>query len=313
LVGLEYIHEQCILHRDIKPENLVFDSNGYLRITDFGIAKKYVVNNKKDTSGTVGYLAPEILCNQNHTYSIDYYAVGIIAYELAYGHRPYIGRSKHEVKQLILTQQAHIDYDELPNGYHDPAADFINKLLDKNEENRLGYKNINELKCHPWLKYTDWKNIYLMKEKPPFVPPRKVICSEENITENENAQKKIDNSKITNGELYKTAFVKFEYFNKFSKKFQSELLKFINPHSFYDEIDKKEKELKIVHKMDEEQKKKRGDTLSPNNLIAKKENNQNNLIKLVRKNTYQLYDEEYPGPRININPIKLSFRKQSIA
>ena len=55
MIGLKYIHSQNILHRDIKPENLVFDQNGYLRITDFGIAKHYVVNNKKDTSGTIGY------------------------------------------------------------------------------------------------------------------------------------------------------------------------------------------------------------------------------------------------------------------
>ena len=162
LVGLQYIHSQCILHRDIKPENLVFDSNGYLRITDFGIAKKYVVNNKKDTSGTVGYLAPEILCNQNHTYSIDYYAIGIIAYELAYGHRPYIGRTKHEVKQLILTQQAHIDYDELPNGYEDEAADFINQLIQRKPKNRLGRDSISEVINHPWLKGFDWE---ALKEK----------------------------------------------------------------------------------------------------------------------------------------------------
>ena len=162
LVGLQYIHSQCILHRDIKPENLVFDSNGYLRITDFGIAKKYVINNKKDTSGTVGYLAPEILCNQNHTYSIDYYAVGIIAYELAYGHRPYIGRSKHEVKQLILTQQAHIDYDELPSGYQDEAADFINQLIQRKPKNRLGRDSISEVINHPWLKGFDWEGL---KEK----------------------------------------------------------------------------------------------------------------------------------------------------
>ena len=79
MIGLKYIHGQNILHRDIKPENLVFDNNGFLRITDFGIAKHYVVNKKKDTSGTVGYLAPEVLCNVNHNFSIDYYAVGIIA------------------------------------------------------------------------------------------------------------------------------------------------------------------------------------------------------------------------------------------
>ena len=61
LVGLQYIHSQCILHRDIKPENLVFDSNGYLRITDFGIAKKYVVNKSKS------YLFYRLLCSWNNS------------------------------------------------------------------------------------------------------------------------------------------------------------------------------------------------------------------------------------------------------
>ena len=67
-------------------------------ITDFGITKHYVVNN----SGTVGYLAPEVLCKVNHNFSIDYYSVGIKTYELMFSHRPYIGKNKHEVKQLIL-------------------------------------------------------------------------------------------------------------------------------------------------------------------------------------------------------------------
>ena len=185
LVGLEYIHSQCILHRDIKPENLVFDNNGYLRITDFGIAKKYVVNNKKDTSGTVGYLAPEILCNQNHTYSIDYYAVGIIAYELAYGHRPYIGRTKHEVKQLILTQQAFIEYDELPNGYHDEAADFINQLIQRKPKNRLGRDSISEVINHPWLQGFDWEGMKQKNLRAHYIPKEgdnfdKKYCLQEN-------------------------------------------------------------------------------------------------------------------------------------
>ena len=158
------------MHRDIKPENLVFDSHGYLRITDFGIAKHYVVNNKKDTSGTIGYLAPEVLCNENHTFSIDYYAVGIITYELMYGHRPYLGKSKHEVKHLILTRQAQIDYDELPDGFANEAADFVNKLIQRKPKNRLGRDSIAEVLNHPWFDDFDWEQVKRKKLKAPYVP-----------------------------------------------------------------------------------------------------------------------------------------------
>lgn len=62
LLGLEYVHNKGIIHRDIKPENLVFDGDGYLRITDFGIAREWTPENSKDTSGTPGYMAPEVMC-----------------------------------------------------------------------------------------------------------------------------------------------------------------------------------------------------------------------------------------------------------
>ena len=170
MIGLKYIHGQNILHRDIKPENLVFDSNGYLRITDFGIAKHYVVNNKKDTSGTIGYLAPEVLCNVNHNFSIDYYAVGIITYELMYGHRPYIGKNKHEVKQLILTRQAKIQNSDLPEGFSHDIADFINKLIQRKPKNRLGKSNINEVLTHSWFLEFDWDNCSKKKLRAPYIP-----------------------------------------------------------------------------------------------------------------------------------------------
>ena len=170
MIGLKYIHGQKILHRDIKPENLVFDQNGYLRITDFGIAKHYVVNNKKDTSGTIGYLAPEVLCNVNHNYSIDYYAVGIITYELMYGHRPYLGKNKHEVKQLILTKQAKIEVEDLPEDFSHEIADFINRLIQRKPVNRLGKNDINEVVNHPWFDDFDWDNCSKKQINAPYVP-----------------------------------------------------------------------------------------------------------------------------------------------
>ena len=60
--GLEYFHEKNIIHRDIKPENLVLEGDGYLRITDFGIARVWREENAQDTSGTPGYMAPEVMC-----------------------------------------------------------------------------------------------------------------------------------------------------------------------------------------------------------------------------------------------------------
>lgn len=61
-LGLEYLHNNNIIHRDIKPENLVLDSDGYVRITDLGIARIWKPDNASDTSGTPGYMAPEVMC-----------------------------------------------------------------------------------------------------------------------------------------------------------------------------------------------------------------------------------------------------------
>jgi protein kinase A len=69
-----------IMHRDIKPENLVFDDKGYLRITDLGVSREWKPNNASDTSGTPGYMAPEVITKNNHTFAVDFFAIGVIAY-----------------------------------------------------------------------------------------------------------------------------------------------------------------------------------------------------------------------------------------
>lgn len=86
------------MHRDIKPENLVFNSRGYLHLTDFGIAREISADNANDTSGTPGYMAPEILCRNNHGFGVDHYALGVIAYECMLGKRPYNGRTRKEIR-----------------------------------------------------------------------------------------------------------------------------------------------------------------------------------------------------------------------
>ena len=98
VLGLEYLHKENVLHRDIKPDNLVLDDRGYLRITDLGIAKVMKAQNSSDTSGTPGYMSPEVLAKKDHGIESDYFSVGVIAYELMLGKRPYEGKSRKEVK-----------------------------------------------------------------------------------------------------------------------------------------------------------------------------------------------------------------------
>lgn len=94
LIAFEYIHKKNIIHRDIKPENIVIDNVGYLHVTDFGIARKFKKENSNETSGTPSYMAPEVLCRQNHTFAADYYALGVIAFECMMGRRPYMGKTR---------------------------------------------------------------------------------------------------------------------------------------------------------------------------------------------------------------------------
>ena len=108
LHALESVHGANIIHRDIKPENLVFDNQGYLRLTDFGVARFFTPENSNETSGTPGYMAPEVMCRKNHGLVSDIFAVGVIAYECMQGRRPYVGRSRKEIRDQIACRQVQI-------------------------------------------------------------------------------------------------------------------------------------------------------------------------------------------------------------
>lgn len=182
IAGLEFIHSNSILHRDIKPENLVFEENGYLRITDFGIARKWSPDNSKETSGTPGYMAPEVMCRQNHGMEVDYFALGVILYECMLGRvvynliqRPYVGRSRKEIRDQILAKQVLIKKEEIPKGWNVESADFINSLIQRKQSKRLGLNGINEIKNHPWLNNYPWDKLLKKELKPPFKPDTKSV------------------------------------------------------------------------------------------------------------------------------------------
>jgi serine/threonine protein kinase len=100
-----------------------------VRITDFGVAKFFQKDNSSETSGTPGYMAPEVMCAQNHSYFVDFFAVGVMAFEFMYGVRPYLGKNRKEIKDLILAKQVQIKQGDIPDGWSIEAADFINKVI----------------------------------------------------------------------------------------------------------------------------------------------------------------------------------------
>ncbi|CAD8091896.1 unnamed protein product [Paramecium primaurelia] len=170
IVALDYLHQLGILHRDLKPENLVFDSNGYLRLTDLGIARIWKPENSQDTSGTPGYMAPEVMCRHNHGVAVDYFALGVIIYECMLGRRPYLGRSRQEIREQMLAKQAVIKRQEVPPGWSLEAADFTNKLLQRKPQNRLGNNGPDEVKEHPWFKDFSWEKLITKQLIAPFIP-----------------------------------------------------------------------------------------------------------------------------------------------
>lgn len=171
VTSLEYLHVNSVIHRDIKPENLVFDSRGYLRLTDFGIAQIIRPGNSEDTSGTPGYMAPEVMCRQPHGPAADWFAMGVIAFEAMKGFRPYRGRDRREIKEQILSRQVQLRRNDIPKGWSMEAADFINKLIQRKPNNRLGVNGVREIKNHAWLRDFPWGRLFEKQIEAPFKPP----------------------------------------------------------------------------------------------------------------------------------------------
>ena len=175
LLCLEYLRVNGIVHRDIKPENLLFDNNGYLHLGDFGIARVKPFLNDNDTSGTPSYMAPEAYLNNKYSkyFQVDYFSLGVICYELIFGRRPFHNLNANEIKQLLLTKNLQVNVDDLPrNGVYDNKdvlCDFINRLLKRKYKERMGFKRIEEIFEHEWLRDVDWEGMKAKTVKSPFV------------------------------------------------------------------------------------------------------------------------------------------------
>lgn len=103
LLALEALHSKYIVYRDLKPENVLIGEDGHLKLTDFGLAKKNVLDDDvcKSFLGTPAYFAPEIVTKQGHTRQVDWYNLGVLLYELLVGTPPYYARDREQLFENI--------------------------------------------------------------------------------------------------------------------------------------------------------------------------------------------------------------------
>ena len=168
-LALDYLHSKGIVYRDLKPENILMDSQGYLRLADFGMAKKLKDDEKAMSfCGTPEYLAPEIITMEGHDKNADWWSFGILLFEMLCGLPPFYVENLDKMYDLIKNSK--VKFPKRINLSED-AKDVILKLLDKNPKKRLGSQNgIEEIKSHPFFKSIDFDLIVQKKIPAPFIP-----------------------------------------------------------------------------------------------------------------------------------------------
>ncbi|XP_066959087.1 cAMP-dependent protein kinase catalytic subunit PRKX-like [Macrobrachium rosenbergii] len=164
--ALEYLHSLSVVYRDLKPENLLLDKDGHLKITDFGFAKK-LTDRTWTLCGTPEYLAPEIIQSKGHNKAVDWWALGILIYEMLAGHPPFFDDNPFGIYEKILGGRV-----EWPRHLDPAAKDLVKKLLTPDRTKRLGnMKNgAEDVKKHRFFKNVDWDEVYQRKMKAPLVP-----------------------------------------------------------------------------------------------------------------------------------------------
>lgn len=182
LIGLGHLHSLKYVYRDLKPENILVDSDGHLKLTDFGLVKPKMDADSTTSTfcGTPEYIAPEMLQQQPYTKAVDWWSFGILVYEMLTGLPPFYDENVNKMYRMILSEPL-----TFPDSMSPEAQDLITQLLDRNPETRLGSSanDYEDIKKHPFFAPLDWDQVYKKQYTPEWKPTIKGETDTSNFDE----------------------------------------------------------------------------------------------------------------------------------
>lgn len=169
VLGLEFLHEHKIVYRDLKLDNLLLDTEGFVKIADFGLCKEGMGYQDRTSTfcGTPEFLAPEVLTETSYTRAVDWWGLGVLIFEMLVGESPFPGDDEEEVFDSIVNDEV-----RYPRFLSTEAISIMRRLLRRNPERRLGAgeRDAEDVKKHLFFRDIDWNGLLAKKVKPPFIP-----------------------------------------------------------------------------------------------------------------------------------------------
>jgi len=188
VLGMGHVHAKNFVFRDLKPENVMVSRNGYAKLIDFGFAKVINAGEKSFTlCGTAEYLAPEIVMGTGHNQAVDWWTLGIVAFELRCGRTPFdaseddeetreeeagmtkeqvVRRRRNAIMSNIVSKKLRVPKERFTEDY----GGWLRAILTREAPRRLGAPEsggTRPVRDHPWLRGIDWGGLLDQTVQPP--------------------------------------------------------------------------------------------------------------------------------------------------